>query len=126
MRFIDFHDWFMARESSPFTRLRSASAHGLMPPIPKSSLNSHSTASPFEQKSKKKKKKKRKLKNKKRKSSTNNPVIDSFIKSVEDLKKDLEMLQKSKIKKATNTLKSDASSQKVEKDQIPAKKSNKK
>ena len=43
-----FSDWLVARESSSFTRLRNAAAHGLMPPIPDASINSRSTASPFE------------------------------------------------------------------------------
>ena len=66
MSFIKFSDWVLARESSAFTRLRHAAALGLMPPIPDASINSRSTASPFEQKSlkgkgtKKKKRKKRK------------------------------------------------------------------
>lgn len=65
MGFIKFSDWIVARESSPFTRLRAAAAVGLMPPIPDASINSHSTATPFQQKAlkgkgvKKKRKKKR-------------------------------------------------------------------
>lgn len=65
MGFIKFSDWIVARESSPFTRLRAAAAFGLMPPIPDASINSHSTATPFQQKAlkgkgvKKKRKKKR-------------------------------------------------------------------
>lgn len=66
MSFIKFSDWIVARESSAFTRLRHAAALGLMPPIPDASINSRSTASPFEQKALKgkgvKKKKKRKKK----------------------------------------------------------------
>lgn len=65
MGFIKFSDWIVARESSAFTRLRHAASLGLMPPIPDASINSRSTASPFEQKAlkgkgvKKKRKKKR-------------------------------------------------------------------
>lgn len=68
MKFVKFSDWILARESSAFTRLRHAAALGLMPPIPDASINSRSTASPFEQESlkgrgvKKKKKKSRKKK----------------------------------------------------------------
>lgn len=66
MSFIKFSDWVLARESSAFTRLRHAAALGLMPPIPDASINSRSTASPFEQKALKgkgaKKKKRRKKK----------------------------------------------------------------
>jgi hypothetical protein len=51
MGFIKFSNWMLARESSSFTRLRNAAALGLMPPIPDASINSRSTASPFEQKS---------------------------------------------------------------------------
>lgn len=50
MSFIKFSDWIVARESSAFTRLRHAAALGLMPPIPDASINSRSTATPFEQK----------------------------------------------------------------------------
>lgn len=68
MKFVKFSDWILTRESSAFTRLRHAAALGLMPPIPDASINSRSTASPFEQESlkgrgvKKKKKKSRKKK----------------------------------------------------------------
>lgn len=51
MNFMKFSDWIIARESSSFTRLRHAAALGLMPPIPDASINSRSTASPFELKS---------------------------------------------------------------------------
>lgn len=65
MSLLKFSDWVLARESSSFTRLRQAAALGLMPPIPDASINSRSTATPFEQKALKgrgvkKKKKKRK------------------------------------------------------------------
>lgn len=93
MSFIKFSDWIVARESSPFTRLRRASAFGLMPPIPDASVNSHSTATPFEQK-KLLKKKKRKAKGSKKKKIIKNAKIDSFVNSVEDLEKDLELLDK--------------------------------
>jgi len=68
--FIKFSDWILAKESSSFTRLRNAAAQGLMPPIPDASINSRSTASPFEQKNlkgkgKKKSKNRRKKKAKK-------------------------------------------------------------
>lgn len=68
MKFPKFSEWILTRESSSFTRLRRAAAFGLMPPIPDASINSRSTASPFELKSlegkgsKKKSKKKRKKK----------------------------------------------------------------
>lgn len=51
MALIKFSDWIVARESSSFTRLRTAAALGLMPPIPDASINSRSTATPFEAKS---------------------------------------------------------------------------
>lgn len=60
---IRFRDWLIQRESSAFTRLRQASALGLMPPIPAASLHSRSTATPFQVEKltpKKKKKKKKK------------------------------------------------------------------
>lgn len=67
---MKFSDWILAKESSSFTRLRRAAAFGLMPPIPDASINSRSTATPFEQKSLKgkglAKKKKRKKKSKKK------------------------------------------------------------
>jgi hypothetical protein len=68
MSFLKFSDWVVARESSAFTRLRSAAALGLMPPIPDASINSHSTATPFQQKALKGKgvRKKKKKKGKKR------------------------------------------------------------
>ena len=66
MDIIKFSDWVIARESSPFTRLRNAAAQGLMPPIPDASIHSRSTATPFQQEALKgkgvKKKKKRKTK----------------------------------------------------------------
>lgn len=65
MDIIKFSDWVIARESSPFTRLRNAAAQGLMPPIPDASIHSRSTATPFQQealKGKGVKKKKRKTK----------------------------------------------------------------
>lgn len=66
MSFIKFSDWVLARESSAFTRLRHAAALGLMPPIPDASINSRSTASPFEQKSLKGRGSKRKRKKRKK------------------------------------------------------------
>ena len=63
---MKFSDWIIARESSSFTRLRHAAALGLMPPIPDASINSRSTASPFEQKALKGKGSKRRKKRKKR------------------------------------------------------------
>jgi hypothetical protein len=68
MGFTRFFDWIVARESSAATRLRAAAARDQMPPIPDAAINSHSTASPFEQKSLKgkgKKKAKKKLRKKK-------------------------------------------------------------
>lgn len=67
MRFIKFSDWLLARESSSFTRLRHAAALGLMPPIPDASINSRSTASPFEQQSLKGKGSKKRKRRKKKK-----------------------------------------------------------
>jgi hypothetical protein len=73
MGFINFADWVLARESSAFTRMRNAAALGLMPPIPDASINSRSTATPFEQKAlkgkglKKKKKTRKSRKGRKKK-----------------------------------------------------------
>ena len=50
MAIIKFSEWILARESSPATRLRTASAKGLMPPIPAASIDSHNTAPPSEKK----------------------------------------------------------------------------
>lgn len=66
MAIIKFSDWVLARESSAFTRLRHAAALGLMPPIPDASINSRSTASPFEQKALKGKGSKRKRRKRKK------------------------------------------------------------
>lgn len=66
MSFIKFSDWIVARESSSFTRLRHAAALGLMPPIPDASINSRSTATPFEQKALKGRGSKRRKKKSKR------------------------------------------------------------
>lgn len=93
---IKFSDWVLARESSAFTRLRQAAALGLMPPIPDASINSRSTATPFEQKALKGKGKKKKRRKKKVNKSPKNKSIDLFVKSVEDLKKDVQNLEKSK------------------------------
>lgn len=62
---LKFSDWLLTRESSSFTRLRHASALGLMPPMPDASINSRSTASPFEQKALKGKGSKKKRRRKK-------------------------------------------------------------
>jgi hypothetical protein len=67
MSFIRFSDWVLARESSAFTRLRHAAALGLMPPIPDASINSRSTATPFEQKALKGKGSKKRRRKKSRK-----------------------------------------------------------
>lgn len=93
---IKFSDWVLARESSAFTRLRQAAALGLMPPIPDASINSRSTATPFEQKALKGKGKKKKRRKKKVNKSPKNKSIDLFLRSVEDLKKDVENIEKSK------------------------------
>lgn len=60
---LSFKDWFLQKESSPFTRLRRAAALGLMPAP--ASLHSKSTASPFEVSKLSKKGKKKKSKKKK-------------------------------------------------------------
>jgi len=62
---ISFKEW-LAKESSPATRLRWDAALGLKPPIPDASIHSHSTALPWQVEklkgkgNKKKKRKKRK------------------------------------------------------------------
>ncbi len=101
MGFIRFSDWILARESSPATRLRNASALGLMPPIPAASINSHSTAPAWQQKKllgKSRPKKRRKSGKKKNEDAPQNKAIDAFIMSVEELEKDLEKLGKAKAK----------------------------
>jgi hypothetical protein len=95
MSFVKFCDWIIARESSPATRLRNASALGLMPPIPSASINSHSTAPEWQQKkllAKKKRRKKRKSGKKKGDNAPQNKSIDVFVRSVEELEKDLKRL----------------------------------
>jgi hypothetical protein len=90
---IKFSDWVLTRESSAFTRLRNAAALGLMPPIPDASINSRSTATPWQQKAllgKGKKKKKRK--SKKKVDTLKNSMIDKFIQAVDELEKDVEKL----------------------------------
>lgn len=44
---ISFKEW-LAKESSPATRLRWDAALGLKPPIPAASIHSHSTALPWQ------------------------------------------------------------------------------
>ena len=99
MGFVRFSDWMLAKESSPATRLRNASALGLMPPIPAASINSHSTAPAWQQKKllgKSRPKKKRRGGKKKNEDAPQNKAIDAFIKSVEELEKDLEILGKTR------------------------------
>lgn len=99
MGFVRFSDWMLAKESSPATRLRNAAALGLMPPIPAASINSHSTAPAWQQKKllgKSRPKKKRKGGKKKNEDSPQNKAIDAFVKSVEELEKDLEILGKTR------------------------------
>jgi hypothetical protein len=59
---IKFNDWMKLQESSPFTRARRQAALGLGPSIPDASINSHSTARPWEVKNIKKRNKKHKRK----------------------------------------------------------------
>lgn len=108
MVLIKFSDWVLAKESSPATRLRAAAARGLMPPIPDAAINSRSTASPFEQKALKGKGNKRR-KGRKKKVTTKNTEIDAFIRSVEQLEKDMEALGKvrDKTEKSKKTAKND-------------------
>lgn len=99
MGFVRFSDWMLAKESSPSTRLKNAAALGLMPPIPAASINSHSTAPAWQQKkllSKSRPKKKRKRGKKKNEDAPQNKAIDAFVKSVEELEKDLEILGKTR------------------------------
>jgi hypothetical protein len=105
MAIMKFSDWVLARESSAFTRLRHAAALGLMPPIPDASINSRSTATPFEQESLKGKGKKKRKRKKKVDSGPMNRTIDAFVKAAEDLKKDMESLEKSKKLKDTTSTK---------------------
>ena len=60
MGLIKFSDWVLVRESSAATRLRTAAAKGLMPPIPAAAIDSRNTAPPSEKKALLKKGKKRK------------------------------------------------------------------
>ena len=49
MALLSYKDWkLLQQESSAFTRSREAAAKGLGPKIPKASVHSRSTGSPFE------------------------------------------------------------------------------
>jgi hypothetical protein len=100
MAFISFRDW-LARESSPATRLRWASALGLMPPIPAASIHAHSTAIPWQvepldktQKKHKKKKKRKKKVDESKHYSHKDPRVEKFVTAVDALKNDVELLKK--------------------------------
>ena len=87
---ISFRDWINARESSAFTRLRHNAALGLMPPIAPASVNSRSTASPFEVE---KLGKGKKCKCKKKKEKLEESKIDDFLNAVGALKDDTKKLK---------------------------------
>ena len=59
---ITFNDWLKIKESSAFTRTRTAAALGTGPSIPDAAINSRSTARPWESKAIKKRNKKKKKK----------------------------------------------------------------
>lgn len=112
MGFISFSDWLLARESSAFTRLRRDAALGLKPPIPSASVNSRSTASPFEnEKLADKPKDKKKSKKKKEMIEAKNNAIDSFLNAVGALRAELE-----KLKSDDSNKESDKPLDKVDKD----------
>jgi hypothetical protein len=114
MAFITFSDWIAARESSAFTRLRHAAALGLAPPIPAASINSRSTASPFESEKLRKKKMsdssgkctkkdcKKCKKKKKLDEVSRNTKIDDFLNAVGALKDDTKKVDLDKKKADLN------------------------
>lgn len=92
---IKFRDWLLSQESSAFTRTRHAAALGTGPSIPDASINSRSTATPWESKQIQKRNKKKKKKKKKKKIDESiNPAVDSWIEEIDSFKKDLESLFK--------------------------------
>ena len=93
---IKFSDWLVARESSPFTRLRDAAAKGLMPPIPDASINSRSTATPAQRKALAGKGRKKKKKSRKKKVVAKHNEIDAFVRQVEELEKEIDNLERVK------------------------------
>ena len=106
MRTISFKDWLVAQEDSAFGRARKAAALDLGPDIPDASINSRNTAPPWQQelfKKKKKGKKKDKDKDKDEDSDSKevsekaepsvHTDIDSWIKSADNLKRDLDKLK---------------------------------
>lgn len=87
---ISFKDWLDKKESSAFTRSRYNAIMGIGPDIPLASLHSRSTYPIGLQDLKKHKKRKKK----KKINESINKEIDNWLKSLELLKKDLEMLNK--------------------------------
>ena len=79
----NFKTWLLKQESSAFTRLRRDAALGLKPPIPAAAVHSRSTASPFEVKQL----------TKKTEASVVNHQVDSWLKSADALKKDINTLK---------------------------------
>ncbi len=109
---MNFSDWLKIRESSSATRLKTQAALGLAPPV--ADIFSRSTPPPWQvdrlKKALKKSHKKKNRKKTKKKTKTIHeasaskivdPNIDAFIKSVENLAKDLWELQLAKKKKET-------------------------
>ena len=92
---LGFKDWLRQVESSAYTRARRQYALGLGPPVP---MNSRSTAPPgyVEEIEKRKKKKKKKKKHKISEESLPNPSIDKWLRSVDNLKRDLDSLEDKK------------------------------
>jgi len=102
---IKFSDWLQIRETSASTRRRRQAALGLAPPV--ADIFSRSTPAPWEVerltkslKKSKKKKKHKKIEEAKKKQPIVHNDIDSFIKSVEMLAKDVWELDLLKKKKA--------------------------
>lgn len=103
---IKFSDWLDIREMSATGRRKRQAALGLAPPV--ADIFSRSTPAPWEverlekalKKSHKKKKKKKKIDEAKKKQAIVHNDIDSFIKSVEMLAKDVWELDLLKKKKA--------------------------
>lgn len=104
---ISFQDWLEIRETSATGRRKTQAALGLAPPV--ADIFSRSTPPPWQverldkalkKSHKKKKKKKKKIDEAKKKQAVVHNDIDSFIKSVEMLAKDVWELELVKKKKA--------------------------
>ena len=92
-----FSEWLAVREDSAFGRARKAAAQGLGPTIPDAEINSRNTAPAWQKDAIVKRNKKKKRRKKKVGSPKPQPVVhhdlDTWLQSVDNLKKDLERLK---------------------------------